>query len=476
MNGITSCRSIVVLIALLSLTACGGGGGGGGGAPAPQPTNLDTSFGANGKVVTEFFVSNDVSSGQTMAIQDDGKIVVAGKAHNGTNWDFVLARYNTDGTLDTSFNNPVACIFNQPCRGTLATDFNGSHDTAWAVVIQPDGKIVVAGETHNGTDQDFALARYNADGSLDTGFGPAGTGKVTTGFFSDQHDVAMAIALQADGKIVVAGEASNGTDRDFAVARYNANGILDSSFNNFFLCLPGLICNGKEITDFNGKNDGAEAIAIQPDGMIVLAGRAASGITNDFALARYNSNSVLDIGFGPAGTGKVTTGFFSGESDAISAIALQANGQIVVAGYAFHGSNDDFALARYNVDGTLDTGFNNQTSCVIGNPCSGQQVTDFNGHRDRINTVAIDGNDRIVVAGYTFNGSNDEFAVARYNADGSLDTGFGFDNTGTVTTGFFSGEDDQISAIALQTDGKIVAAGWASDGSNDHFALARYLP
>lgn len=213
-------KHIALLISLLSLSACGSGGSSGGGAGTPQPTNLDTSFGTNGKVVTEFF-SGERARAWAMAIDGNGKIVVAGQAYNGSNLDFALARYNTDGTLDTSFNGPpFICVSGIPCNGTLVTDFNGSDDAARAIAIQPNGKIVVAGTANNGIDDDFALARYNADGSLDTGFGIDGTGKITTGFFSGENDRVSAIALQTDGKIVVAGQTSDNGDPNFALARY----------------------------------------------------------------------------------------------------------------------------------------------------------------------------------------------------------------------------------------------------------------
>ncbi len=448
MNGMTRFRPIAVLISLLSLTACGGGGGGGGGSPAPRPGDLDPSFGSNGKVVTEFFSGRDAVS-QAMAIQADGKIVVAGYADDGVSDDFALARYLPDGNLDTS-----SFGFG---TGKVTTDFAGFSDHAYALAIDDNDRIVVAGRAWNGTDYDFALARYNASGSLDTNFGSAGTGKITTPFYSGEHDWALALALDADDKIVVAGYADNGTDVDFALARYNSDGTPDTSFNFSPSCAPGAICNGKLVTDFSGGGDQASALAIDGNGKIVVAGYADNGVSDDFALVRYNADGSLDSSF--AG-GTVTTDFGS-DDDQAYALAIDGNGKIVVAGYD---TDSDFALARYLPDGSLDTsGFGSGT---------GKVTTDFAGFSDHAYALAIDGNDRIVVAGRAWNGTDYDFAVARYLPDGSLDTSFA---GGKVTTDF-AGFPDHAYALAIDDNDRIVVAGQAHNGTNTTFTLARYLP
>jgi len=462
----------ITFLFTLALSACGSSGGGGG-VPATQPTNLDPSFGVNGKVTTEF-ISGSPAEGYAMAIQGDDKIVMAGYAHNGADYDFALARYNIDGSLDTSFG-PAG-------TGKVMTNFSSSSDDRInAVVIDGSGRIVVAGSARVSGRKHFALARYDVNGNLDTSFG-SGTGMVTTPFYGISliDDQANAIAVQTDGKIVVAGEVYNGTSYDFALARYNVDGSLDTSFNNLSLCFPGFICNGIQRTDFNSDHDAVFAVVIRTDGKIVVAGYAdglIGGVNGDFALARYNTDGSLDTSFGSAGTGKVTTPFYSGSRwiDIARAMLLQTDGKIVVAGKADNGTNYDFALARYNADGTLDTSFNNQTLCVIGNPCSGQVVTDFNSSYDVAYAVAIQGDDKIVVAGYTYNGADRDFALARYNADGSMDTNFGPVGTGLAVTDF-SGSGDRAYAVALQSDGKIVAAGSTGGGGSITFALARYLP
>ncbi|HQH86392.1 MAG TPA: tandem-95 repeat protein, partial [Anaerolineaceae bacterium] len=208
-----------------------------------------------------------------------------------------------------------------------------SVNIAHAVAVQADGKIVAAGYTENGSTYDFALARYNSDGSLDTTF--SGDGLLTTDFGSDS-DYACAVALQADGKIVAAGSADNGSNTDFALARYNPDGSLDITFSG----------DGKLTNDFGSGYDHAQAVAVQADGKIVAAGYASNGSNDDFALARYNPDGSLDTTF--SGDGLLTTAFGSG-NDGADAVAVQADGKIVAAGSAYNGSNLDFALARYTV-------------------------------------------------------------------------------------------------------------------------------
>ena len=278
--------------------------------------SLDPSFGGTGKVTTNV-ISWDIAT--SVAIQADGKIVAAGgSGSSGSIDDFALVRYNTDGSLDTSFGG----------TGKVTTDF-GSDDSAYSVAIQADGKIVAAGSSGAGFITDFALVRYNTDGSLDTSFG--GTGKVTTDIGSD--DSAASVAIQADGKIVAAGSSANTSDFDFALARYNRDGSLDTSFGG----------TGKVMTDFTASYDFADSIAIEADGKIVAAGYTDPP-KSDFALARYNSDGSLDTSFG--GTGKITTDFSRSEAQARS-VAIQADGKLVAAGYSGHTSQHDFTLVRY---------------------------------------------------------------------------------------------------------------------------------
>ncbi len=400
------------------------------------PGDLDPTFGTAGKVTTDFFGHADGAS--AVAVQSDGKIVAAGFSDLSGNFDndFALSRYNSDGTLDISFD----------ADGKVTTPILSGIDQANAVAIQSDGKIVAAGAAYHGTtlSYDFALARYNSNGSLDNSFDA--DGKVVTDFLSGS-DGAFALAIQSDGKIVAVGYATDPSlSRNyFALARYNSNGSLDTTFGGG---------DGLVTTDF-GNNAYGYGMAIQSNGKIVVAGYLYLGAGNeDFALARYNADGSLDHTF--SGDGLVTTDFF-GSYDTAYTLAIQTDGKIVAAGYAYHGTNsNDFALARYLSDGNLDTTFS-------GN---GKVFTDF-GSDDDAFAIAIQSNGKIVAGGRTGTSAAQDFALARFTPNGSLDSTFSGD--GKVTTDF-SGGYDEARAMAIQGDGKIVAAGY---GGND-FALARY--
>jgi len=404
--------------------------------------SLDVTFGAAGKVITDFPLNDEGITG--LVIQPDGKVIAAGRFNSrifirgAQDPNFELARYNTDGTLDLTFGT----------GGLVSTDFpSNSDDFANAVAVQADGRIVVVGQTGptfsvSTGDTAFGIVRYNTDGSLDTTFGIGG--RVSTDF-GTTHDSAVAVAVQADGKIVVVG--SNGSA--FLLARYNSNGSLDTS---------GFGTGGKVTTDFGGGFVRASAIVIQPDGRIVAAGSAAS----NFALARYNTDGGLDGSFG--GGGKVITDF-NGDSDRINGLVIQPDGKLVATGEATSpATGTDFALARYNTNGTLDSGFGS----------GGKVTTDFGGF-DSAAALALQKDGGFVVAGLFFPTDGTSkiplFALARYNSAGNIDPAFG--SGGKVTTDFF-GVNNEATAVALQGDGRIVVGGFADTGSSNDFALARY--
>jgi len=379
-----------------------------------QPGSLDTSFDSDGRVTTDFGAAVDA---QGVVAQPDGKIVVAGTSGG----NFALARYNRDGSLDTSFD----------LDGKVITDF-GADDQALEVAIQPEGNIIAAGLTAAFPASDFALARYNRDGSLDTSFDS--DGKVTTDFGA--YEVAWAVDIQPDGEIVAGGFRFGFPAEDFALARYNRDGSLDTSFD----------ADGKVTTDLGSTEiERALGVAIQPDGRIVAAGVTGD---HDFAMVRYNRDGSLDTSFDS--DGKVTTDF--GFAAGARAVAIQPDGRILAAG----GGRFDFVLARYHRDGSLDMGFDSD----------GKVTTDF-GPFDMAWDVAIQPDGRIVAAGFSSDFVAVDFGLARYNRDGSLDTGF--DSDGKVTTDF--GAVDTAEAVAIQPDGRVVAAGV----SGDDFAVARYL-
>jgi len=342
--------------------------------------------------------------------------------------------------LDLTFDND----------GKVTTDFSGGIDLGRSVAIQQDRKIIVVGRMTNSGNADFAVARYNVDGSLDLGFGIGG--KVNTDFDLGD-DEAFAVVLQFDGKIVVAGSSfSNSGTYDFALARYNFDGALDLSFGN----------GGKVVTDFAGDSDEARAVAIQSDGKIVAAGNMFNSTTaTDFAVARYNPDGSLDTSFGL--NGKVNTDFFSSDEDEAFAVVIRSDEKIILAGKRFNGDDTDFAIARYNPDGSLDNSFSND----------GQVITDINGHDDEALGVALQTDGKIVVVGGNDSTGNRlyDFVIARYTDDGHLDNSFSFD--GIVTTDFAT-DFDEAAAVTIQLDGKIIAAGVSNVGTVGNFALARY--
>ncbi len=362
--------------------------------------SLDSSFSGDGKVIIG---SGTESLGVSVAVQSDGKILVSGAIDDGNaGGDFSLMRFNANGNLDTSFSGD----------GIATTDFGGL-DVGFSVATQSDGKIIVAGN-HDG---DFALARYNSDGNLDASF--SGDGMLTTDFGGTE--AGGSVVVQGDGKILVAGVSLIGSNWNFAVARYNANGSLDTTFSG----------DGKVLTDF-GINQSSITLAVQADGKIVVAGGGYSGglSFNGFGLVRYNSDGTLDTSF--SGDGVVVTDF--GGDSAGQSVKVQADGRILVGGF----SNGDFAMVRYNSDGTLDTSFSGD----------GKVTTDIGGY-DGINGIAIQGDGRIVAVGVSGDDkimTTGDVALARYNVDGTLDTGGSAGDTTPPTVLTFNPTDGAIGA------------------------------
>jgi uncharacterized delta-60 repeat protein len=413
--------------------------------------DLDPTFGTDGKVLTDFDHSTDIAN--AVAIQADGKLVVVGTTYQDNDFsdeDFAVARYNPNGTLDKTFG----------AGGKVQTDFPGLAAVASSVVVQPDGKIVVAGGafplfTFAG---DFKVARYNPEGSLDTSFGDGGI--VTTTF--PEGSYAFDVALQADGKIIAAGTVfvdfnpGESSNTDFALARYNPDGTPDAAFGN----------GGKVSTDFLGLEDDAFSILIQPDGKIVAVGSANDPATfYDFAAVRYLSNGNLDTTFGVAG--KVHTDFGDQNFDRARSAALHPDGRIVAAGLAIsqNGGVQNFAVAQYTSNGVLDTSFGTDGITQI----------DFGSCCQSANKVLLQPNGKIITVGYANTESSDsDFLLARLTSDGSLDPSFGAG--GKVRTSFGDLNGGANGAL-FQPDGKIVAVGFQATGLElfADFALARYL-
>jgi uncharacterized delta-60 repeat protein len=294
----------------------------------------DATFGPGGKRTVAISGGVGVDQAHGVAVQPDGKIVVVGLCQpTAGNFDMGAVRLNPDGTRDTGFGPSGIRV--------IPFDLGGSKfDAASAVSLQPDGRIVLTGFAQlSDTNRDFAAARLKPDGTLDPTFGVGG--KTTVAFdlggANSASDTATCAVLQPDGKLIMAGSVqASAANNDFGVARLNTDGSLDTSFGNA----------GKSTFGFS-NNEGATGVALQADGKIVVAGSTDFPGNQDFVVARLNPNGFSDLGFGSGG--KTIDSFNSGgtTSDQANAVALQPDGKIVVAGSAeMSGGNLDFGVAR----------------------------------------------------------------------------------------------------------------------------------
>ncbi|HEX6123851.1 MAG TPA: FG-GAP-like repeat-containing protein [Pyrinomonadaceae bacterium] len=392
------------------------------------PGYPDPTFGGEGTVITTFDPNGWATD---IAVQGDGKIVIAGFSQLSlTAFRTILARYNPDGSLDTSFGN----------SGRVITSF-GFENRAYALALQADGRILVAGTAGTGASSDFMVLRFDSDGSLDTTFDFEGV--KTIDFGSSEEGIGLAV--QPDGRAVIVGKSP--PDK-FAVARLNLDGSLDGSFDG----------DGRVLTAFGLAGSGAGAVSLQPDGKIIAAGFKGGGAPGnmDSALVRYHSNGSLDTSFD--GDGIVLTPVSSFD-DFVADLAIQPDGKIVTSG----GAVNDFALVRYNPNGSLDTSFDGDGIVVttITLPCCIFLGNAFD--------VAIQSNGKIVAAGSVEAANSIDFfgAVARYESNGSPDSSFGTNGISIVgnTT------DTSIYALALQPDGRILLAGYDAG----QVIVARYI-
>jgi uncharacterized delta-60 repeat protein len=343
----------------------------------------DSSFGAAGRAEVSFGGDDACFSA---ALQSDGKLVVAGKTTASGVDQWAVARLNSDGSLDPTFGT----------GGKSVLTFGATGGDAVSVLVQPDGRIVVIGSSSTtATQSDFTAVRLTSSGAIDTSFGTGGTAHVDFG--GDDH--VEAAALQPDGRIILAGDSTAGMGgHNFAVARLNSDGSMDPSFG----------MAGQVVLDFGG-DDGANAVVVQPDGKILVAGSTtAGGGGGDFALARLSSNGSLDPSFGAGG--KATVDF--GGADSAFGIALQPDGSVVLAG----GTNTttdvgQFAIARVTSAGALDSAFGQggKTTIAFGDLSTGRAVA-----------LQTDGN--IVVAGIS---EGSQIVVARLLGAGGSGPGGG---------------------------------------------------
>jgi len=403
---------------------------------------LDAAFSEDGWVRTlevRTPTSNYLPEGvEDLALQSDGKIVAVGELQDGSSaWYFGVFRYTSSGELDTSFG-----------EGGWAHTNLGSFDFAHAVAIQDDGKIVVGGESDCRYASCFTLARYTAEGALDPTFG-GGDGVVRT-TFSECGCRVYDLAIAPNGKIVAVGwRFRYGDAQDdglFAIARYRPDGRLDTTFSR----------DGRTSIDFGYGDDFARAVAVQPDGKILVAGSGTRNLyltEDDFAFARFRTDGSLDPTF--SGDGLRTIHFGGERSDGAYGIDVQSDGRILAVGAS--GPAPRMAVTRLTASGGLDTSF-------------GRRLTRPSAAGGYATAVVEHPDGRILVAGRAFEDTEhdaSDWVVARYGRGGGLDATWGGD--GIVLTDFGTGADS-ADALAVQDDGRLVVGGaiYSSQG------LARY--
>ncbi len=404
---------------------------------------LDTSFNIQGTPPGTVVSSQITGFLESIAIQSNGQIVAGGQSNISGPNSFTLARYNTSGSLDINFGT----------SGIVTTQISGSSGSRiLSIAIQTDGKILAGGFAIIGGVFEFALARYNTNGTLDTNFGTNG---VITTIISGNENQINSIAIQPNGQIVAGGYATiSGGINVFALARYNTNGTLDVNFGT----------NGIVATEIPGSDNSLttqiSSIALQPNGQIVAGGYASSGGNQFPVLVRYSSNGTFDTTFGTDGfavlpiSGNITI-------SEILSVTIQTDGKIVAAGEAVNGLNTEFAVARLNTNGTLDTSFD--TNGIVNT-----QI----GTNASINSITMQSDGKIVVGGFADISGLNQLALARYTSNGSLDSSFG--TNGIVTTAITGSTNSKINSIAMQSNGQIVAGGFATISGTAVFALARY--
>jgi uncharacterized delta-60 repeat protein len=418
----------LVASAVVAAGACG--------LASAAPGDLNPLFGTGGKVVTTF-PSTTESRARAVAVQPDGKIVAAGWARVASGPIVAIARYLPDGSLDPTFAG----------TGRLLSSAGSFTAAAHALALQPDGKIVIAGEATPGTLPNCLVARFNSDGTPDAAFGVGGV--VTTPLCN----TATSIALQPDGRIVIAGREGMAV-RSIVTARLLPNGSVDTSFSGDGRAL-GTTTTYQEVL--------GTGVAVAPDGKVVTVGYIFTiglGLNQAVAVTlRYLPGGEVDATFsddgGVATQVHVTTSPPYGPQDYATAVAVRADSRILVAGRgADYGGTSEFVLIGHNVDGSPDTSLG-----------GGAVATAVGASAARANAIALQSNGKIVLAG----AAGEELAIVRYAANASLDTSFGLGGKVTVPFGVAAG----ANAVALTPSGAIVAAGEANAGEALSFALVQ---
>jgi uncharacterized delta-60 repeat protein len=391
--------------------------------------SLDQQFGVNGEVITPF--SRD-SNPTSIAVQPDEKITVVGNSSNGNNYDWSIVRYNSNGALDANFGT----------NGKIIQDL-GVNDTLEVIILQPNEKLLTGGFSQPIGNFLWTLARYDSIGVLDSSFGNDG---IVTTTFNTNLSVLKDLVLLDDGKIIGVGYAKTGGNDNVALARYNPDGSLDTNFGT----------SGIVTTPIGGSNDRGNAVTLQPDGKILVAGDFDAGGQDRIFLARYNPNGTLDTSFDS--DGKVTTQI--GAHDNAKGLRLQPDGKIIISGGTNFISSADTYAARYNPNGTLDTTFDSD----------GKFIKSFAIGSDASTSLVLQPDNKILLGGYEQTANGLDFALRRLNSNGALDNTFG--TSGSLITSL-SSNDDLIASINLQTN-NLVVTGPVSNGSHNDWGIIKF--
>ncbi|NML55887.1 T9SS type A sorting domain-containing protein [Chryseobacterium cheonjiense] len=404
------------------------------------PGTLDSSFGTGGKTTSNYFTSQKIYD---TATQIDGKIVAVGACSTGSNNNkFYAIRFNSNGGIDTSFGS----------NGFFSLDMSGLgyNNFARTVELQPDGKIIIGGavaQNNIGDNYHFGVLRLNANGTVDTTFGNQGKSIFSMGSYSSVSNEIRDIALQPDGKIVVAGIYYNYPSTDFAVARLNIDGSLDSDFSN-----DGKVLIGFTYTSNN--NDEAHKIKILNDSRILIG-----GTTNydDGAWCILQPDGSLDSTFGTGGKKTFTTdsNFYFGTCYFLPDNSILIGGQ-------YSGNNGDAALYKVSLNGTLDTTFGNNGKVIVDLDSSSSDY--------EIADLDIDSTGKIYAVGRTDTGGISYFYLLNFNANGTLNTNFSYDGKVLVN---FGTSYNYGNSVSIQPDGKVLLAGYHN--SPDTASLARFI-
>jgi uncharacterized delta-60 repeat protein len=404
--------------------------------------DLDPSFDMDGRVITDIGTGASDTAFAVTAYETEGKVIAVGRSSADPSEGFAVVRYNADGSLDLTFG----------VGGKQIIDLSGTSDTARAVAVDAQGRVVVAGYTGPGLEpNDMAAVRLTSNGMLDLDFGVGGKQTVD---FGGRDDRALGVAVDSQGRIVLGGTSQAPFSQDdFAVARLTEDGELDGSFAS----------GGTLLIDFGSDEDVASGLAVDSSDRVLIAGYTSTSESGlDFAIARLSEGGALDSNFG---TGGKQTFDFAGQNDVGLGVTIDSQGRVVMAGHSQQvGTGRDFAAARLSDVGELDETFG------IG----GKQTIDLGSTTDIGWDVSIDSQGRVVIGGHSVQAETGfDFAAARLTSDGSPDPSFGIDGKTTVDLG--STSDIGLGSTVDAQDRVILVGSSSQPATLPDFGLARLL-